>query len=385
MLLFALKMLIGDRAKYIGIIIGLSFAAFIISQQAAIFVGVMKRTYSFISDTSQPDIWVMDPTVQFVDDVKPIRETSLFRVRSLSNVDWAVPMYRGYIEARRTNGVYQLCYFIGIDDATLIGGPPHMVEGSIINLRAPDAIIVNQDGCDTKLASPETSKTPGVPLRVGDVIELNDNRSYVAGICETTRTFQSQPVIYTTYNRAVLFSPRIRDMLSFILVKAKPGIDPEELCEQITAYTGLAAYTQWGFQKQTMMYYLKNTGIVINFGFAIFLGFIIGIAIAGQTFFNFTNDNLPYFGMFRAMGADNQLLVKMILLQALMVSVIGWGLGIGAAALFGYMMRSTELSFNLPIYLYVLSGLSMLFICFLAAVFSIQKVSRVDPAIIFKA
>lgn len=386
MLLIALKMLIGDRTKYIGIIIGLSFASFIISQQGAILVGILHRTYSFISDTSQPNIWVMDSSVQYVDDVKGIKETAVFRVRGIDGVDWAVPMYKGSIPARLVNGTYQTCIFVGIDDATLVGGPPRMVEGKLEDLRFPDAVIVNQVGASTKLAAPgKTPDAPKIPLKIGDTMELNDNRAYVAGICDTARTFQSQPVVYTTYDRATLFIPKVRDFLSFVLVKSKPGVDPEKLCEKIRAETGLAAYTPAGFKKLTMLYYFKYTGILVNFGVAILLGFIIGVAIAGQTFFNFTIDNLPYFGTFKAMGADNSILIRMIIVQALFVSAIGWGIGIGVAALFGYGFKNTELSFNLPIWLYFLSGLSMLFICFLAAVFSIRKVARLDPAIVFKS
>src|SRR3990167_2056297 len=307
MLLLALKMLMGDKAKYIGIIIALSFSSFIISQQAAIFVGIMKRTFGFITDTSQPDIWVMDSSVQFIDDVKGIKETALYRVRGIDNVLWAVPMFKGLITARLSNGIYQTCIIIGIDDATLIGGPPKMLEGTIEDLRFPCSIIVNQNGCETKLKSDR-------PLGVGDILELNDNRAYVSGICETSRTFQSQPVIYTTYNRATKFIPMQRDLMSFVLVKAKPGINPEVLCQEIHSQTGLAAYTTKGFERLTVMYYIKNTGILINFGVAIVLGFIIGVAIAGQTFFNFTLDNLPFFGTFKAMGADNTTLMKMILI-----------------------------------------------------------------------
>lgn len=386
MLLFALKMLVGDRAKYIGIVIGLSFAAFIISQQGAIFLGILKRTYGFVTDTSQPNIWVVDPSVQYIDDIKGMKGTALYRVRGIEGVDWAVPMYKGAISARLANGIYQTCILIGIDDATLIGGPPRMLEGRIDELRIPDAVIVNKVGAMTKLASKGKSpEDPKIPLRVGDTMELNDNRAYVAGICETSRTFQSQPVIYTTYDRTLAFSPRQRDQLSFVLVKAKPEIDPEALAKRIHDYTGLAAYTTSGFQKLTLWYYFKYTGIFINFGVAIILGFVIGIAIAGQTFYNFTIDSLPYFAVFKAMGADNGLLVRMIIIQALMVSAIGWGIGIGAAALFGYSFQNTELSFNLPMALYFISGLAMLFICFLAAIFSIRRVMLLDPAIVFKS
>jgi putative ABC transport system permease protein len=385
MLFIALKMLIGDRIKYIGLVVALSFASFIISQQGAIFVGIMKRTFGFITDTSQPDIWVMDKTVQFVDDIKGMKETVLYRIRSIDEVEWAVPMYKGLIPARLPNGVFQTCIFIGIDDATLIGGPPKILQGKMEDLHFPDAIFVNKVGAETKLATPETQNQASIPLRIGDVMELNDRRAYVAGICETSRTFQSQPVIYTTYGKATTYAPLVRDVLSFVLVKCKPGLDPEQVCEKIRAITGYAAYTTWGFQKLTMLYYAKNTGIVVNFGVAILLGFIIGVAIAGQTFFNFTVDNLPYFGTFKAMGADNSLLVKMVILQSLMVSLIGWGIGIGAAALFGWGFRGTELSFSLPWWLYLISSFSLLFICFIAALFSVIKVVRIDPAIVFKA
>jgi len=88
----ALKMLIGDRGKYLGIIMGLTFASLLITQQSSIFTGLMTRTYGAITDLSQPDIWVMDPKVQFIDDVKPLQDTELFRIRSVEGVEWAVSL-----------------------------------------------------------------------------------------------------------------------------------------------------------------------------------------------------------------------------------------------------------------------------------------------------
>ena len=93
---------------------------------------------------------------------------------------------------------------------------------------------------------------------------------------------------------------------------------------------------------------MTNTGIPINFGIAVGLGFIVGTAIAGQTFYNFTLDNLRHFGALKAMGASNGTLLRMILLQALVVGSLGYGLGVGGAALFGSVLGSTELAFKLP-------------------------------------
>ena len=385
MLLLSLKILIGDKAKFIGIILGLGFSALIITQQAAIFVGLMVRTYGFITDTSQPDIWVMDEKVRYIDDAKPLRDTQLYLVRGIEGVKWAVPFYKGLLKARLRNGNFQICNVLGIDDATLIGGPPQMLDGKLLDLRLNDAIIVNREGAEDKLAlNAGENGDPLIPMRVGETIEINDHRAKVVGICETTRTFQSQPVIYTTYSRATSFAPFERKLLSFVLVKAEEGVDLNALCHRINQTHGLKALTSDQFKTMTVDYYMKQTGILLNFGVAVLLGFIIGIAISGQTFYNFILDNLRFLATFKAMGANNRLLTKMVLLQAAWVGFIGWGVGIGVAALFGVLTQNSRLSFLLPWELYVTSCLVMFVITGLSAWIGLYRVYRVDPAIVFK-
>lgn len=379
----ALKMLMGDRGKYLGIVMGLTFASLIMTQQPAIFVGLMMRSYSFITDVGLPDIWVMDPKVQFIDDVKPMQDMKLYRVRGIEGVEWAMPLYKGLIKARLANGNFQTCNVIGLDDATLVGGPATMLEGRVEDLRRSDAVIVDLDGAREKLGLPGPDGKP-IPLKVGDTLELNDRRAIVVGIAKTTRTFQSQPVVYTTYNRAMLYAPRERKLLSFILVKAKPGQDPRVLTERIRRSTGLAAYTQAEFQKLTYDYFMENTGIPINFGISVTLGFIVGAAIAGQTFYSFTMENLRQFGLLKAMGTSNWTLLRMILLQATVVGSIGYGLGVGLTSLFGWAMRNSILAFKFPWELLVFSGLGVTLICIFAALISIRKVIALEPAVVFK-
>jgi putative ABC transport system permease protein len=381
----ALQMLMGDRGKYLGIVMGVTFASLIMTQQPAIFVGLMMRSYSFISDLGLPDIWVMDPKVQYVDDIKPLQDTELYRVRGVSGVAWAMPLYKGLLKARLANGMFQTCIVVGLDDATLIGGPPVMVEGQLADLRRADAVIVDIDGAREKLAKPPaTPDGKPVPLRVGDTLELNDRRAVVVGLGKNTRTFQSQPVLYTTYSRAVRFAPRERKLLSFVLVKAQAGQDVRALTQRIQDATGLAAYTSDEFKRLTVSYFLKNTGIPINFGISVMLGFIVGAAIAGQTFYSFTQENLRQFGVLKAMGTSNWTLLRMILLQAMLVGVVGYGLGVGLTSLFGYVTRNTVLAFKFPWYLLVFSGIGVTLICAFAALISIRKVIQLEPAIVFK-
>src|SRR4051812_28876715 len=377
----ALKMLVGDRAKYFGIIVGITFASLLITQQAGIFIGLMERTYGAITDLGGADIWVMDPKVQFIDDIKPLQDTQLLRVRGVSGVDWAVPLYKGLLKARLDNGTFQTCNVLGLDDTTLIGGPPVMVQGRLADLRRSEAVIVDEAGARDKLAHVAADGKTKIPLKVGDTLELNDHRAVVVGLCKVTRTFQSQPVVYTTYSRATLFAPRERKLLSFVLVKPKPGVDPHQLCARITATTGLGAFTRDEFKELTWKYFAKYTGIPINFGISVALGFLVGTAIAGQTFYNFTLDNLRHFGALKAMGTRNGVLLRMIVLQALSVGVIGYGLGVGVAALFGYMTRDSELAFWMPWQLMVVTAVAILLICFASSLLSISKVIRLEPAV----
>jgi putative ABC transport system permease protein len=169
-----------------------------------------------------------------------------------------------------------------------------------------------------------------------------------------------------------------------VLVKAKPGEDIAQLVQRIRDNTGLAAYTQDEFKTLTVNYFLKNTGIPINFGISVLLGFIVGAAIAGQTFYNFTLENLRQFGVLKAMGTSNWVLLRMILLQAVLVGSIGYGMGVGLTALFGYAMRNTILAFKFPWQLLVFSATGVTLIVAFAALISIRKVIKLEPAVVFK-
>lgn len=378
-------MLVGNRGKFFAMLFGVALTALIITQQSSIFIGLMSRTVGFIFDTPQPDLWVMDPKVQFVDDIKPLQDTKLFQVRGVEGVQWAVPLYKGLLRARLSNGTFQTCNVLGLDDASLVAGPPTMVEGSLADLRRADGVIVDETAAKGRLAKPgPTPDSPKTPLKVGDWLELNDNRAIVVGIARATRTFQSQPIVYTTYSRAMRFAPRERKLLSFVLAKVRPGEDVHAVAARITQQTGLSAYTAQEFKGITIRYFMKNTGIPINFGMAVGLGFLVGVAIVGQTFFSFIIDNMRYLGILKAMGAPNRLLFHMILLQTSLVGVIGCCIGMGLASLTSIIAKNSELAFYMPWQVPVVTALATALITLITTVFSLRKVLTLEPGIVFR-
>ena len=374
----ALKMLTGNRGKYLGIILGIAFASLLIAQQASIFCGLMLQTSGQIRDIQGASIWVMDPNVQFSDDVKPLSENDLYRVRGVPGVSWAVRLYKGLTRSRLEDGNFQQTILLGLDDATLVGAPPEMIKGSVFDLRKPDAVIMDLEGYQLLW--------PGEEPRVGKRFEMNDHVAEIVGICKASRTFQTFPVVYTRYTQALEFVPPERKVLSFILAEGNEDLSVEEVCKRIQEQTGLRAVTGKQFEWITMDYFMKKTGIPFNFGITVALGFIVGTAIAAQTFYLFTIENIKQYGALKAMGAGNWTLMGMILLQALLVSLIGFGLGIGAATWFGKIATApgSRLAFYMPPEVFVGTALAVGAISILSSLLSMQRVMVVEPAVVFQ-
>ena len=386
MLKIALKMLFGDRGKYLGIVMGIALASVLMIQQPGIMMSILKTVNSLISNVSGPDIWVMDPTVKNVDDGKALMDTQLYRVKGVQGVAWAVPFYKGGQTVRLSSGDQVQSVLIGLDDATLIGGPAEFYEGSLAALRQPDSVIVDKAGAEGRLAKP--SPTPGgkpIPLKVGDTLEINDRRAVVVGIAKGLQTFGSQPTIYTTYTRVKAdYGTSTRKMLTYILAKAQDGEKPEVVAQRIVQQTGLGALTTEAFKEKTLDYMIHNTSIIANFGFVVIVGFIVGAAVTGQIFYNFTLDNLRHFGVFKAMGTTDRTLRRMILLQALVVGFSGYGLGAGLTSLYVLANASDSHGMTLNWQLLAGSGGAVMLIVLMAALVSIRKVMKLEPAIVFK-
>ena len=375
----ALRMLTGDRVKYYGLIFGIAFSTLLIAQQSTLFVNLMLRASAAVWDVTDADIWVMDTKTQTVDGTLPLPSTDLYRVRGVPGVAWAVPHLRQGAAVRTREGRLEQVSVIGVDDATLIGLPRRVLSGSAQDLAAPDAIFVDVVGMQ-KL-------WPGIENPIGREIELNDRRAVVRGVVDANPSFTSGVLLYTRYSNALNFVPGTRNRMSFILAKAAPGRDPRAVTEAITQATELKARAQGDFALDSIRYVAANTGIPINFGITVVLGFIVGVAIVGLTFSLFIRDNIKQFGALKAIGVTNAKIRGMVALQAGWIGVIGYGIGIGLATAFiiiGGSNSDTFKGFYTPWQILVGVGAAVLLMVFGTGFVALRKVLKTEPAEVFR-
>jgi putative ABC transport system permease protein len=380
MIMIALKILIGNKASFIGVIFGIFLATLLISQQSAIFLGLLSRSYRMVTDIPSPNIWIMDPATESDDRVRGMAEGNLDIVRSVPNVEWAVPLNVVYIPVTTQTGIFQIGQLYGVDDATLIGAPANMIEGQIRDLHQEGGIIVDVYSANGVLAKtlPDGSK---VPLKIGQEIEINNHRAVVVGICKITQGFYPQPIIFTSCSNFRRFNSFAINYLGFIIAKSSPGADVQEVRHRMNSYPGILALTTEQFKLKIIQTFLK-TGILINFGLSVALGFIVGFSIAGQIFYMITLENLMYYALIKAIGGTKRMILQMIIIQAIIVGLIGFFLGIGATILWGMAIKDTTLAFLFPWQLLVFTGVIVLIICVCTAALSIRKVFRVDPKVL---
>ena len=377
MIWIAIRMLTGDRQKFLGLVFGIAFSTLLITQQLGIFVNLLERGASAVYDIKSNDIWVMDPVSRTPDVIYPMPSTALDKVRGVPGVKWAVPHLRAGAAIRTPDGDLEGVTVVGVDDTTLIGLPPRMIEGDRALLAQPDTVFIDDVGA--------TRLFPQGAEFIGTRLELNDRRAVIRGVTDSTPTFTSQVTLTTRYSNALGYVPGQRNRLSFILVKAADGQDVDELTDRIEAQTGLRARTRNEFARDGIDFIIENTGIPLNFGITVILGFIVGIAIVGLTFSLFIRDNIKQFGALKAIGVHNGRIRAMVAAQAGLVGFIGYSFGVlGATLFFEVFDDPTFKGFYTPWQIPVISFVAVAVIISLTGWLALRGVMKTEPAAVFR-
>jgi putative ABC transport system permease protein len=373
-LTLAYKLLVNDRAKFTALLLGITFAVFLMMFITSMFIGVLNHASATIINVGGT-VWVMDPAVQTVSNSVGMPDYVLDAVRSMQGVRYAVPLYSGGAVVKLSDGTYQAVNVIGLDDTSLFGRPA-LIEGRIENIYGENGFIVVRDAEFSKLQNPH----------IGSEFELNDHRAVIVGVARVaTSGLYGTPSLYTTYERAVQYIPNPRYTISYVLVEPKSLADVARIKEQVQKL-GYLALTRQEFMHRTAEFFIYQTGGGTNILIMTAISFIVGLSISGQTFYSFILENLERFGALKAIGTKNLELVLMILFQAAFTSFTGFGLGVGLCSLLIWLAR-----LRLPSYAAMLSytnlalGLAMVaVIAGISSYVGIRRVLRIEPFDIFR-
>jgi len=374
----AFKMLSGDRAKYLLLICAISFSTLLMSHQCSVFFGLLRWSTATIRNIQVP-LWVVDPLVEQPGEVLPLLHTDLARVRSVEGVKWAVPLFFSIQQARFEDGAFKTIQLMGLDTATLIGGPSQMISGRLEDIWNDGAVIIDEVGVNHFSLGREH------PIDIGDYFDINDHEVQVVGVCKVDPSFFGYPYVYTTFDRAIQISPEKRKNLSFILAAPEKEKELNLTAQEIEKETGLKVFTEDNFFWSTIRWVFQNTGIPFSFSITIIMGFLVGIAVSGQTFYSFILENLKHFGALKAMGASSFTLCKMVVLQAFLVGFIGYGIGIGITSIFGHMAYGTSsFPFFMSYEILSISFIAVFSICLFSALLGINRIHKLDAAEVFR-
>lgn len=370
----AYKLLVNDKGKFTALLIGITFATFLMIMMTSMFSGILHRSSATIHNIGAK-VWVIDPAVNTPANSIPMPDYVLDAVRSIDGVKYAVPLYSGGALVKLRNGTYQSTTVIGLDDSSLYGCP-ELIEGRIEDIYAENAFIVVKDSEYPKLGNP----------RIGAEFEINDHRGVIVGIAKVaTGGLFGVPTLYTIYNRAISYIPSARFTAAFILIEPKSSDAVPHIKQQVKAL-GYEALTKDEFTEKTSNFYKFQTGVGTNILIMTLISFLVGLSISGQTFYTFILENMERFGALKAIGAKGKELVFMILFQAAFTCLTGYGLGIGLATLL-----ITVAKLRLPSYAAMTSctdlGLAFVMVVIIAAISSyigVRKVLRIEPFDIFR-
>ena len=368
------KLLVNDKSKFTALLIGITFAVFLMVQMTAMFAGILNRAYSTVSNIGAA-IWVMDPAVNTPTSPIPLPDYLLDAVRSMDGVSYAVPIFIGGAQVKLASGTYQGVSVVGLDDTSLFGRPA-LEKGNIQDIYADNAFFVVNDAEFSKLENPQ----------IGTSVELNDHRGTIVGIAKVVANgLNGVPTLYTTYNRAIEYLPTTRFTISYVLVEPKSEQAIAGIKKEV-AKLGYVAYTKQEFNNRITDFYTYQTGIGTNILMMTVISFIVGLSISGQTFYTFILENLEKFGALKAIGAKGYELVYMILFMATVTALTGYGLGIGLVTLMISVARS-----RLPGYAAMITNwnLAMAFgmvvlIAGISSYVAIRRVLKIEPFDIFR-
>jgi putative ABC transport system permease protein len=361
-----------DRVRFIATVVGIVFSIVLVTVQGGLYLG-FGRTVTTMIDHAAADLWIIPIGTKSFEDSSQLDARKRFQALAINGVAEAAPLVIGYAEWRAPTGGSTPVFIVG-SDLRAGGLPPwNLVEGSVDDLSIPNAIAADKSYFDRLSVE-----------GVGDTAEIRGQKVEVAAVSNGIRAFTTTPYIFTSLERARAFTGMPTNKVTFLLARVTPGSDVESVRARIKAnLSDVEVLTTAEFRERSRAFWLFDTGAGAALLAGALLGIIVGTVIVAQTLYSSTKDHLNEFATLRAIGSSCWYIHKVIICQALLSAVIGFGI----AACAGLVIVKATAGTALPIVMTpdLTLGLFTLTVvmCVVSAIAAIAKVTRIDPAMVF--
>jgi putative ABC transport system permease protein len=372
----ARKLLLHDRLRFAVAIAGVSVSVMLVLVQVGLYFGFMNTASSLI-DASHADLWVGKKGNESFEFATPFDERAFYKVASVAGVARAERVVMNFAQFKLADGGDIGVQIVGIDAApgrrTLLA-PWNVVAGDPGRLAEPGAIVLDR------------TEYPKLRIdRVGHVAEISGVRAEVVGLTSGIRSFTTSPIIFTDLRTARSYLPQLgTEAVTYVLVEVAPGARVAEVQARINALPHLAAYSTAEMSTRTRSYWSTRTGVGAGFFTTAVLGVIVGFVVVGQILYSGTLQYIREYGTLKAMGARNSAVIQVILSQAMISAALGFAVGAPLAMAMRAAMKAANLTVALSPALYAVTAVITAAMCAFAALLSIVKVLRLDPASVFK-
>ena len=373
--LLARRNLFHDKVRFAVTLTGIVFALVLIIIQFGLFLGFTTTTSNNI-DHSGADLWVVFHGVGYFDTGRTFSERKFYQVLSTPGVERAEKYMQAFARWKRPDGRIENVQMIGFHPGSGLGEPWNVVQGSVADLQQEDTVLVDElyrEKLDVE--------------KIGDRVEIGNHRARVVGFTRGIRSFTTSPFVYAKFKSSLDYTNPIstEDSTAYILVKAAAGVLPRDLQQRLRdRLTDVDVYTTADFSRKTRFYWMFTTGAGLAVLTAAVMGLIVGIAVVAQTIYAATMDHIREYGTLKAMGATNQYLYRVLIEQAIWSAVLGYGVAMIVAH---FIVQASEKGGALILMPWPMAaGMLVLAVvmCIAAALVSINKVTRIDPAMVFR-
>jgi putative ABC transport system permease protein len=379
MLRTALRFILYDKAKSIGVVVGIVISIFLIGQQVGTRTFLMRLMGGLVDNSNKEmgQIWVVDNITNNANELTKLDESLVREIRSLGGVENTFPIVVASAMVKFPNGKSSPVMLVGSEAPTFIAGPKKekILSGNLMDLAEEAA--VSGDYFD--------QGTFDNSLDIGKRLEINGKEAFIRLQTRDARGFAGS-FFYTTLSKARFYGNFPDNKVSAIAVQVTPGTSISGVAKEINqTFYGVKAWKTEDLQSETIRFITISSNIGTSVGSLVLFAIISGFFIISLTLFSSTLDHLRDYGTLKAIGATNAYVRNLILMQSFIFAIAGYLIALALIFLFKWAVTGAGLLIQYSVLELVILFLITVFISVGGSlVFSIRKINNVEPASVFR-